>query len=140
MNLEVLVVDDYDMVQFLHKEILSMGQITSTPHLFSDGKKALDFLIENKRPGVEYLVLLDLNMPIMNGYTFLSNLGVLEYKENVHVVIVSSSIDDYDKKQATSFPYVIDFIEKPLRFKDCERIKKLDALQKHFFNSSAPFS
>ncbi len=137
MNLEVLVVEDYDLLQFLHKEILSMAEITNSPRIFSNGKKALEFLIENKQPEMEYLVFLDLNMPVMNGFEFLENLAVLQYKENVHVIIVSSSVEEYDDYKAKRVPHfssVLDFVEKPLRFKDCERIKKMDALQKYFFN------
>ena len=137
MNLEVLVVDDNDMLQFLHKKMLSMSEIASCPRTFSNGKQALEFLIENKQPETEYLVFLDLNMPVMNGFTFLENLEVLQYKENVHVIIVSSSVEEYDEHKLRKIAHlssVLDFVEKPLRFKDCERIKKMDALQKFFIN------
>ena len=136
MSLEIMIVDDNDMIRYLHKELLSYCGISDTPVLFSNGKMALDYLVEKQQGASEvvtdYLVMLDLNMPIMNGLEFLSNLSSLKNKDKVHVLMISSSVEDSNKEEATSYSCVIDFIEKPIRFKECEDIKHIEVLKKHF--------
>ncbi len=132
MSLEILVVDYYDMIQFLHKETLALAGISIIPSVFSNGALALEYLLENAESNSEFLVLLDLNMPVMNGFAFLESLPKLQNRHNIHVIVVSSSVDEYDKKKAISFPEVIEFMEKPLRFKDCIKIKTIGVLEKYF--------
>ena len=125
MELKVLIVDDNDMIHFLHKEVLEMSDLSQNPLIFSDGKETLDYLIKSQQSEDAFLVLLDLDMPIMNGFVLLEHLSELENSKNIHVVIVSSSVDEKDKKRTFEYVNAIDFIEKPLTISDCERLKEL---------------
>jgi len=125
MELKVLIVDDNDMIHFLHKEVLEMSDLSQNPLIFSDGKETLDYLLKSQQSEDAFLVLLDLDMPIMNGFVLLEHLSELENSKNIHVVIVSSSVDEKDKKRTFEYVNAIDFIEKPLTISDCERLKEL---------------
>ena len=60
------------------------------------------------------LILLDINMPVMNGWDFLYKYADLEKKREDKIVMLSSSIDYQDIKKSREFRYVTGFIEKPL--------------------------
>jgi CheY-like chemotaxis protein len=84
-----------------------------------NGKFAIDQLIEIQRNDINKLpdyILLDINMPIMNGWEFLD-----EYKRmnldplgKTKIFIISSSVFSNDINKARSYPLVKDFISKPL--------------------------
>ena len=107
---DILVVDDDKLVSL----VVSAGlrrktALPVTPH--SNGKSALDQVTAT--PAKIFMVLLDLNMPVMNGWEFLEEI-TRRGLTNVRVVIISSSVNLQDKSRAYSFPQVIDFLEKPV--------------------------
>ena len=60
------------------------------------------------------LILLDINMPVMDGWQFLSALAALPKPREVPVVMLTSSIDAQDMARARTFPAVRGFFSKPL--------------------------
>ena len=62
----------------------------------------------------KYMILLDLNMPVMNGWEFLEELEKTEIASQAKVAIVTSSIDSADRKKAKEFEMVEYFLSKPL--------------------------
>ncbi len=133
MKLQTVIVDDSDIVIFLHTEILSYSKLSSAPLSALNGQEALDLITNKDSENLEYLVLLDINMPVMDGWQFLESLGTLQNPPKVHVVIVTSSIDTIDKKKAATYPNVIGFFEKPLTQENCLQMKQFEPI-KHFFN------
>ena len=104
MELEVIIVDDNDMTRLLHREIVSIAGLGA------------------KSP---ILVLLDINMPIMNGWDFLDGLPKMEGNEFVLVTVVSSSVDGEDRIKAFTYPNVIEYLEKPIKPSMLTDLKKL---------------
>ena len=136
MNLQTVIVDDSDIVIFLHKEILSISKFSTTTVSAVNGKVALDLISSAPSENVEYLVLLDINMPVMDGWQFLDAIQSVQLESKVNVIIVTSSIDTIDKNKAKQYPQVIDFYEKPLTSDNCHQIKTLPQL-KHYFEQMA---
>jgi len=132
MKLRTLIIDDNSVIHFLHKEIVSDGGITDTPFTFLHGKTALQFLLNNQEADEAYFVLLDLNMPVMNGWQFLEELQKYPFSSRTFISIVSSSVDSEDKIRARQYPQVIGFFEKPFSEDDCEAVKQSDALKPFF--------
>ncbi|MEQ8280145.1 MAG: response regulator [Deltaproteobacteria bacterium] len=60
------------------------------------------------------LILLDINMPRMNGFEFLEALQKLELARKPVVVIVSSSDHENDRTRAAQSPLVREYVTKPL--------------------------
>ncbi len=133
MNLNVLIVDDDKMITLLHKVMVVKNKIsTNPPLLFSDGKMALEFLSSEYNPEERYLVLLDINMPVLNGWEFLDSIQSEQYANDLLVIIVTSSVDSSDKQKARTYPQVIGFLEKPLRAESCDFIKAIPSIAPFF--------
>lgn len=102
------------MMAFLHKEVIKKHNISSSPLAFPNGKEALDFMISDSAANSFFVVLLDLNMPVMNGWEFLDGLERMEISSRTKVIIVTSSIDPADQKKAELYPTVHYYLAKPL--------------------------
>ena len=119
MGLKTLIVDDDDIVVFIHRLILKDSGISDVPLIFRNGKTAYDYISGHTEEPC--LVFLDLNMPIMDGWQFLDLIEDSSFL--ISVVIVSSSIDPADLQKATTYSKVIRFVEKPLSVKVCDEIR-----------------
>lgn len=112
-NVKVLIVEDDPMVSFLHRELLKKYKISNEPLGFVNGKEAYDFMV-SQECSYHYLVLLDLNMPVMNGWEFLDKLEEKEVASRTKVAIVTSSIDKKDREKAETYETVDSYLFKPL--------------------------
>lgn len=116
-----LVIDDNLIDQFittqLFKKMLDISEINVT----NNGKEGIKWLCENRKKISEPLIiLLDIQMPIMNGYQFLTEYGKLadELKRETQIFMVTSSLDTDDIKYLKEHVYVTDFLNKPISVKD----------------------
>src|SRR5690242_16201265 len=103
MGLEVLIVDDDAMVILIHKKMIINSAFHPNPLSFFNGKEALDHLLNEKDKSKTFLILLDINMPVMNGWEFLNMLKERPVPDNIQVAIVTSSIDAADKEKAGQY-------------------------------------
>lgn len=133
MTLEVLIADDDVMINMIHTKMVENIGFHAHPVSFLNGKELLDHILDHNRAGITYCVLLDINMPFMNGWDFLDALSQEEINARILVVIISSSVDAIDKEKAVGYPQVIDYLVKPINLNILEMLKKNDAL-KIFFN------
>jgi CheY-like chemotaxis protein len=120
MMLETIIADDDEMVVFLHKIAAAESGLSQRPVVAYNGSQALDFI--QKNTATPFLILLDINMPVMDGWEFLDAIQNLE-SPSVFVVMVTSSVDSRDRNKALKYAQVIDYIEKPLSVEVCVQIK-----------------
>ena len=132
--LQTLIVDDDPIVTFLQSKIVSKTGLDEDPTVFKEPQEALDFLKENltNDSEIHYLIMLDINMPALDGWEFLNHLKEIPNNEQCHVVMVTSSIDRKDKRNAANDPHVVDFIEKPVSAKHCNKLKGISTLSVYF--------
>lgn len=126
---EVLVVDDDKIMTLLHKNQLRRSNLGSPPLLFSNGQEALNYLRKKNDPEKHFLVLLDLNMPVLNGWEFLQLTEEDSMAANIYVVIVTSSIIRDDYIRSKDFKQVIGFFRKPLDKSCMEHLKEIEKLR-----------
>lgn len=90
---------------------------------FKNGQAAVDFLIQSqekeKRPE---LILLDINMPIMDGWEFLEKFSALPYAADIPIIMLSSSINPKDIKKAKANQQVKGFFSKPINNEKLDEI------------------
>ncbi|HEY9184013.1 MAG TPA: response regulator [Salegentibacter sp.] len=131
MNLKVLIIDDDDIVVFIEKKLMANNNISDCPLVFKRARPALDFIAAEDQKK-EYLILLDINMPGMDGWDFLNELNNEPDKDRYHVIMVTSSVENRDKEKATKYSMVKGFLEKPISNDCCRMIKDIPEIS-HFF-------
>jgi CheY-like chemotaxis protein len=121
-----LIIDDDPTNNFLC-EIMVKKTITGLDILtFIQPEIAVDYIKKEYLNGsvVPTVLFLDINMPVMTGWDFLETLETFDNKiiQQFTIYIVSSSVDQSDKKRAIENPLVIDYIEKPVTVEKLKQI------------------
>jgi CheY-like chemotaxis protein len=124
------LVDDDEIFVFLTKRTIEETKLVELIKVFENGLDALNFLKENKdnTDALPEIILLDLSMPIMNGWQFLEEFTILNptIGKTITIYICSSSISPDDVARAKAISEVTDYIIKPVnKEKLIELIKKL---------------
>lgn len=104
----IMLIDDDPIVNIIHQKMLATHWGSITVKSFTEALSALDVMMAN----LPDLILLDINMPVMNGWQFLQELE--GRKINTDVIMVSSSIDPEEKRKAFTFKNVKFFLNKPV--------------------------
>ena len=101
---KIWVIDDDNIYQIIVKKIMERSEMFSEISSFKNGKDAIDELYNSSEniDAIPDIILLDINMPIMDGWEFMDELGVIKPKFNADIVvyIVSSSISIEDKNKS----------------------------------------
>lgn len=109
------IIDDDDIYIFGIKKLLQIRNLCEEIIVFNNGKEAIDYFNSNP-DNLPNIILLDINMPVMNGWEFLREYSKIEekLKENTVVYMVSSSINPQDIDKAAKEPEVYKYLIKPI--------------------------
>lgn len=120
------VIDDDDIYTFTIKRIIAKAEVAEKTIFFHNGRVAIDFIHDcvEAIANLPDMILLDLNMPVLDGWQFLDEFIKLVPRigKKILIYIVSSSIDEDDFKRAKEMELVSDFIVKPLNAMDLRSI------------------
>lgn len=108
---KVLLIDDDPINNLVNKKQLERQGSEINITVFQEAKAALDFL-DKINSNDSLLILLDINMPQVDGWDFLE--GVKGRLPNIKIVMLTSSIDAKDRQRAFAYQHVVDYIIKPL--------------------------
>lgn len=121
-NKTIWIVDDDPIYQIIVSKIINRSAMFSKIIPFKNGKEALDQLQEviNNNEAIPDIILLDINMPIMDGWEFMEELNNLKPKslDKIRIYIVSSSIAIEDKTKSKKFKTILGYISKPVTVND----------------------
>jgi CheY-like chemotaxis protein len=111
----VILVDDDPITNLIHERLFTVIEKKLPVHVFTDALAALDFLKGISGNG-KTLLLVDLNMPVTNGWDFLESFRQLEKstKEKVEILMVTSSVIQADREKAMTYPEVSGYFIKPI--------------------------
>jgi CheY-like chemotaxis protein len=113
-ELHILLVDDDEVDVMNVQRAFQRNRMTNPMHVASNGLEALEKLRDGSIPP-RRLILLDLNMPRMNGIEFLRELRADPALRSSSVVVLTTSNEERDKIEAYQFN-VAGYLLKPVTF------------------------
>ncbi len=113
----ILLVDDDGASNFITKSTIDQMQIGNEIHIELNGEKALNyvqFYSEKHNSICPELILLDLKMPVLDGFEFLEYLNIKKFanKNQVKTIVLTTSTHTEDLKRLDKFG--VKYISKPL--------------------------
>lgn len=127
------IIDDDSMYVNLVKKIIETKRLCDNLLIFKDGKESIDYfeaIIQSlSEDDIPEIILLDLNMPVMDGWEFLERFTKIKNKfgKLITLYVVSSSINPNDIDRAKSLSTVEDYLIKPMKIGDLEAIFRKSA-------------
>lgn len=129
-----LVIDDDKLILFIHQIMMEDCQPIWDTDYFPDADSALAYLNLRASPEMNFIIFLDINMPGKSGWDMLNELEKHPYKEQMFVVLLTSSEDKSDRVKAKLYKSVKAYLTKPFKTKDFTELKSIPELA-IFFNT-----
>ena len=125
------IIDDDPIFIYGIKRIMNEIDFCDEIIVYANGESALNELGSLVQQGKKLpdVILLDLNMPVMDGWVFLDDFVKIpnHNQEHLSLYILSSSINPSDIEKSKNYPIVNNFISKPVTISDLKHIlKELD--------------
>ena len=123
-NRKVLIVDDNEIDLFINQKVLEFNDFASEIVNLQSGQRAIDYLNEISEEEIPDVILLDLNMPLVDGFRFLLEFSKMSapIREKAAIIILTSSDNLRDKEKIAVNPDVKLFLSKPLTDEKLEQI------------------
>ena len=121
------IIDDDKLTVKLMSILISKNDFCEEIESFYNAKDAISKLKENAGDNgiLPDAILLDLNMPVMDGWQFLDEFISLPITKEIHIFIMTSSIDPADIEMATKYKVVKEYIMKPITTQKLDDLCKL---------------
>lgn len=123
-----IVIDDDPIFSFGIQRMMKMLEFSKSIMSFENGEDAIKFLtpLMKDPTALPDVILLDVNMPIMNGWEFLDEFIKIEKQSRKKVIIyvVSSSVDARDVEKAKQYGVVSDYVVKPITIDSLKDLKE----------------
>lgn len=128
-NSTILLIEDNLIDQLVTKQLLKKILDINQIFVANNGLEGLQWIIKNKKVKQKLIILLDIQMPIMNGFEFLDIFQTLntEIQKETQIYVVSSTLDSDEIEQIRKNEFVQDFLNKPI---------PVEELKKQFLNRS----
>ena len=121
-----LLIDDNEIDNFINERMITSSGFAEKVIVKNSSDNALQFLKDKEQDenALPEIIFLDLNMPIKDGFVFLNDFETLSdiVKRKCKIAVLSSSISPEDINKASTNPYVIKYVNKPLSEKYLEAI------------------
>jgi CheY-like chemotaxis protein len=124
-----ILIDDDPIFIFLNKKVLETCSCKENVIDFTSAVDALEHIQKELDDDEETIILLDIRMPIMDGFTFIEELKKIAGPKisKFLIYLLSSSIYQADIDKSKQYPEVVDFLNKPLNSEKMEAVcRELD--------------
>jgi CheY-like chemotaxis protein len=114
----VMLIDDNEVDLKIHTKIISITRLFENVQQCNSGEEAILYLQKNLNDPEKLpcFILLDIQMPDMDGFAFLDNYKRFpdKIKDNISIAMLSSTLDFGDIQRAEANAYVVKLLKKPL--------------------------
>ncbi len=113
--IDIWLIDDDWPTNYLHQRIINKSGLAKSVVTLESAETALALLSEKQDAGSSYpdLILLDLNMPKVNGWEFLERFRQFNNKDTL-IYMLSTTINPDDREKANGIKEIAGFKNKPL--------------------------
>ncbi len=120
----IVLIEDDPITTLIIKKLIERKSPNCYISTFKDGEAALNFMkqAQSNTQAPVSLILLDINMPIMNGWEFLDNLPRVSLNFTIPIIMLTSSIDQDDIKKSKQYKLIKGYFFKPI---DEEKLDKI---------------
>ena len=118
------IIDDDPIFVFGTKKIMEMTNFCESIVVYKNGKEAYEslkaiILANEPQPDI---ILLDLNMPVWDGWQFLDEFIQIPNKKTITIYIITSSVDPADVQKAKKYDAISSYIVKPITTAELKKI------------------
>ena len=121
--LHFFLIDDSAFDLFIYEKLLIKSGITTSVKTFNSARDALKHLMNQGASLPDSVILLDLQMPDMNGFEFIDEFDSLPQmlQDKIRIFMLSSTIDTRDIDKAKASQHIIDLLPKPLEIANLKK-------------------
>ncbi|WP_025739531.1 response regulator [Aquimarina pacifica] len=125
---KILLVDDSTATNFFNKTMVQKTDLVEEVVLAKNGKEALDCLYDTTIPDI---IFLDINMPVMNGWEFLTEFEKLDirFKKSTIILMIGAELAPEDMERVKRIPQI-----KECRGKTLNKEIVTEIVNKYFEN------
>ncbi|WP_264552034.1 response regulator [Flavobacterium sp. N2038] len=123
-KLSFLLIEDNLIDQLVIKQLLKKMLFIEEIYITNDGHEGLQWLRDNKRINKPLIIILDIQMPLMNGFDFLDAFDQLDeiLKKEVQIYVLSSTLDPDEITRINQNKYVYKLLNKPFPIEEFKKI------------------
>ncbi len=113
---KVLLVDDDKINNYINLRLIRRIGLSEEIIVTNNGQEAITYLKTCDKNELPTLILLDINMPVMDGFEFLEEYEKMKFEsvERPMIVVLTTSTNTNDIKKVESSPIAAGYINKPL--------------------------
>ena len=122
------IIDDDSIYVNLVKKIIETKKLCDNLLIFNNGKDGIDYfesILQNlEHNDIPEIILLDINMPVMDGWEFIERFTKIQnkFKKRITLYVVSSSINATEIEKAKSLSSVENYLVKPVNIDELEAV------------------